>query len=255
MSSCPPRSRTRSEAGGAGPAAAPRRSSRRRRRTRSQIRETRRADEELADLSADATVFQSVGTVMMQKPKEAVSASLKEKVETLEVRVKQARTAGADAPGPVRDAPGRRQVGARGRGAGWPLAPGHLNPFSPALVFTPVARALLPRCDARGARARSWHSLHLRRRCRAPPRRGPLRGRSPLSIRRRVGRTVPPAPSGEREEGSKRSLLTTPADALSISSDPGRGQGSRDSDGPQVRVRSGVGRPSRPGCDVERGAR
>ena len=54
-----------------------------------EIRETRRADEELADLSADATVFQSVGTVMMQKPKEAVSASLKEKVETLELRVKQ----------------------------------------------------------------------------------------------------------------------------------------------------------------------
>jgi prefoldin beta subunit len=54
-----------------------------------EIRETRRADEELADLSADATVFQSVGTVMMQKPKEAVSASLKEKVESLELRVKQ----------------------------------------------------------------------------------------------------------------------------------------------------------------------
>lgn len=54
-----------------------------------EIRETRRADEELADLSAEATVFQSVGTVMMQKPKEAVSASLKEKVETLELRVKQ----------------------------------------------------------------------------------------------------------------------------------------------------------------------
>ena len=54
-----------------------------------EIRETRRADEELADLSADATVYQSVGTVMMQKPKDAVSASLKEKVETLELRVKQ----------------------------------------------------------------------------------------------------------------------------------------------------------------------
>ncbi|HIH02767.1 MAG TPA: prefoldin subunit beta [Methanoregulaceae archaeon] len=54
-----------------------------------EIRETRRADEELADLPADATVFQSVGTVMMQKPKEAVSAALKEKVETLELRIKQ----------------------------------------------------------------------------------------------------------------------------------------------------------------------
>jgi prefoldin beta subunit len=54
-----------------------------------EIRETRRADEELADLPADSTVFQSVGTVMMQKPKDAVSTSLKEKVETLELRVKQ----------------------------------------------------------------------------------------------------------------------------------------------------------------------
>jgi prefoldin beta subunit len=54
-----------------------------------ELRETRRADEELADLPEDATVFQSVGTVMMQKPKEAVAASLKEKVETLELRVKQ----------------------------------------------------------------------------------------------------------------------------------------------------------------------
>jgi prefoldin beta subunit len=54
-----------------------------------ELRETRRADEELTDLPENATVFQSVGTVMMQKPKEAVAASLKEKVETLELRVKQ----------------------------------------------------------------------------------------------------------------------------------------------------------------------
>lgn len=54
-----------------------------------EIRETRRAEEELADLPAEATVFQSVGTVMMQKPKDAVAASLKEKVETLELRIKQ----------------------------------------------------------------------------------------------------------------------------------------------------------------------
>ncbi len=54
-----------------------------------ELRETRRADEELADIADDATVFQSIGTVMMQKPKEAVSASLKQKVETLELRIKQ----------------------------------------------------------------------------------------------------------------------------------------------------------------------
>ena len=54
-----------------------------------ELRETRRADEELADIADDATVFQSIGTVMMQKPKEAVSASLTQKVETLELRLKQ----------------------------------------------------------------------------------------------------------------------------------------------------------------------
>lgn len=54
-----------------------------------ELRETRRADEELADLPEDTTVFQSVGTVMMQQPKADVVASLKEKTETLELRVKQ----------------------------------------------------------------------------------------------------------------------------------------------------------------------
>ncbi|NLX50269.1 MAG: prefoldin subunit beta [Methanospirillum sp.] len=54
-----------------------------------EIRETRRAEEELADLADDAVVFQSVGTVMMQKPKADVAASLKEKTETLDLRVKQ----------------------------------------------------------------------------------------------------------------------------------------------------------------------
>jgi prefoldin beta subunit len=43
-----------------------------------ELRETRRADEELADIADDATVFQSIGTVM-----------LKQKVETLELRLKQ----------------------------------------------------------------------------------------------------------------------------------------------------------------------
>ncbi|HOV66986.1 MAG TPA: prefoldin subunit beta [Methanoregulaceae archaeon] len=54
-----------------------------------EIRETRRASEELADLPEDATVFLSVGTVMMQKPKDTVSSRLNEKIETLELRVKQ----------------------------------------------------------------------------------------------------------------------------------------------------------------------
>ena len=44
-----------------------------------EIRETRRASEELADLPEDATVFLSVGTVMMLKPKETVSSRLNER--------------------------------------------------------------------------------------------------------------------------------------------------------------------------------
>jgi prefoldin beta subunit len=52
------------------------------------IREARRAVEDLGDVSDDATVFMNVGSVMMQKSKEQVLASLSERIETLELRVK-----------------------------------------------------------------------------------------------------------------------------------------------------------------------
>jgi prefoldin beta subunit len=52
------------------------------------IRESRRAQEELKDVPAEAEIFVNVGTVMMQQKKEKVEASLAEKVETLELRVK-----------------------------------------------------------------------------------------------------------------------------------------------------------------------
>ena len=52
------------------------------------VREARRAIEDLADVPEDATVFMNVGSVMMQKNKEQVLASLNERVETLELRVK-----------------------------------------------------------------------------------------------------------------------------------------------------------------------
>jgi len=52
------------------------------------IRESRRAQEELKDVPADAEIFVNVGTVMMQQKKEKVEASLAEKIETLELRVK-----------------------------------------------------------------------------------------------------------------------------------------------------------------------
>jgi len=52
------------------------------------VREARRAIEDLADVPEDAAVFMNVGSVMMQKSKEQVLASLNERVETLELRVK-----------------------------------------------------------------------------------------------------------------------------------------------------------------------
>jgi prefoldin, beta subunit, archaeal len=52
------------------------------------VREAKRASEELNDVSDDAAVFMSVGTVMMQKKKDAVLKNLEEKVETLELRIK-----------------------------------------------------------------------------------------------------------------------------------------------------------------------
>ncbi len=52
------------------------------------VREAKRAQEEIKDSAEDAFMYMSVGTVMMQKKKEAVNAKLTEKVETLELRIK-----------------------------------------------------------------------------------------------------------------------------------------------------------------------
>jgi len=52
------------------------------------VREAKRAQEEIKDSADDAVMYMSVGTVMMQKKKEAVNASLTEKTETLELRIK-----------------------------------------------------------------------------------------------------------------------------------------------------------------------
>ena len=52
------------------------------------VREAKRAQEEIKDSADDAVMYMSVGTVMMQKKKEAVNASLTEKAETLELRIK-----------------------------------------------------------------------------------------------------------------------------------------------------------------------
>lgn len=51
-------------------------------------RESRRAQEELKDVPDDAEIFVNVGTVMVQQKKPKVVASLTEKMETLELRVK-----------------------------------------------------------------------------------------------------------------------------------------------------------------------
>jgi prefoldin beta subunit len=52
------------------------------------IREAKKAAEELADVPADAEVFMSVGTVMIQQSKEKVQTTLQERTESLELRVK-----------------------------------------------------------------------------------------------------------------------------------------------------------------------
>jgi prefoldin beta subunit len=52
------------------------------------VREAKRAQEEIKDSADDAVIYMSVGTVMMQKKKEAVNENLTEKVETLELRIK-----------------------------------------------------------------------------------------------------------------------------------------------------------------------
>ncbi len=50
--------------------------------------ESRRAVEELNDASEDACIYMTVGTVVVQKPKETVLAKLQEKIEMFEVRIK-----------------------------------------------------------------------------------------------------------------------------------------------------------------------
>ena len=52
------------------------------------VREAKRAQEEIKESPEDAVMYMSVGTVMMQKKKEAIDAKLAEKVETLELRIK-----------------------------------------------------------------------------------------------------------------------------------------------------------------------
>jgi len=52
------------------------------------VREAKRAQEEISDASDDAVMFLSVGTVMMQKNFFFVAATITEKVETLELRIK-----------------------------------------------------------------------------------------------------------------------------------------------------------------------
>lgn len=50
--------------------------------------EARRATEELSDSPEDATVYMSIGTVVMEKPKKHVLDSLSDKIETFELRIK-----------------------------------------------------------------------------------------------------------------------------------------------------------------------
>lgn len=50
--------------------------------------ESRRAIEELNEVTADACVYMTVGTVVVQKPRDIVLEKLQEKTETFEVRIK-----------------------------------------------------------------------------------------------------------------------------------------------------------------------
>ncbi|HJJ96576.1 MAG TPA: prefoldin subunit beta [Methanocorpusculum sp.] len=65
------------------------------------LRETKRALEELGAAAEDAVVFSSAGSILIQKKKDAVSAELQEKIDSLELRVgsleKQEKTMAAKA--------------------------------------------------------------------------------------------------------------------------------------------------------------
>jgi len=52
------------------------------------VREAKRAQEALKDLPEDAEVFMNIGTVLVRQQKTKVDASLTEKIETLELRIK-----------------------------------------------------------------------------------------------------------------------------------------------------------------------
>lgn len=65
------------------------------------LRETKRALEELGAAAEDAVVFSSVGSILIQKNKDAVASELQEKIDSLELRVgsleKQEKTMAAKA--------------------------------------------------------------------------------------------------------------------------------------------------------------
>jgi len=52
------------------------------------VREAKRAEEEIKDAADDATMYLSVGTVMVQKKKDVIGQKLAEKAEMLELRIK-----------------------------------------------------------------------------------------------------------------------------------------------------------------------
>ncbi|HJJ55491.1 MAG TPA: prefoldin subunit beta [Methanocorpusculum sp.] len=51
------------------------------------LRETKRALEELNSVSEDTIVYSSVGSILIQKKKDAVISDLKEKIDSIELRV------------------------------------------------------------------------------------------------------------------------------------------------------------------------
>ncbi len=52
------------------------------------VREARRAVDDLGEAPEDATVYMNVGSIMMQQNKDKVLASLNERIETLELRIR-----------------------------------------------------------------------------------------------------------------------------------------------------------------------
>jgi prefoldin beta subunit len=50
--------------------------------------EARRAIEEIGEAAGDAIVYMTIGTIVVQKPRDEVTVKLQDKVETFEVRIK-----------------------------------------------------------------------------------------------------------------------------------------------------------------------